>query len=163
MMLRILTFLMSLPVASYDAYEGEWSRIDRLGTIAQAIADESNGDRYLAAFLIADGHNESAFRRDVQVCHCPRKQCDPHPKTGEHRANGIWQNHRAPNETREHWMGHCGLEYSNVRQGATRIATFYRQFKPMACAFARLGGQSHCDSKWAMARAREARWIAGKI
>lgn len=162
-MSSILAFLMSMQVSPYDSNEGEWSRIDRLGTIAQVIADESQGNRHLAAFLIADGIAESAFRRDVQLCQCPRRQCDPNPKTGEHRANGIWQNHRAPNESREHWMNHCGLEYDNVRQGAARIATFYRQFKPMACAFARLGGQSHCDSRWATARANEARWIAGRL
>jgi len=157
MMLKILMFLMSLPIASYDSNEGEWSRIDRLGTIARAISDESNGDRMLAAELIVDVKRESALRLDVQVCHCPPKQCD------KGRAHSLVQAHRKPSQTVAQWWSYCGTDYDSVMRNLRHVSGTFRQYTNAACAFARLGGQSHCDSKWAMSRAAEARWIAGRL
>lgn len=150
---RVYRWLASQHVSAYDKAESVAEREERLRTIAVALAPYP---RQMRAMLLIQARAESGFRRDVQLCRCPPKQCD------EGRAYGLWQSHRRPVDT---WLlgsaPWCGVELEHVQMASERVAVPAPTVEEW---FRRQGGnRAKIDDAWVVERARQARELARKL
>jgi hypothetical protein len=158
----IFAVLLAQPVSKYDATEPIGARHERLGVVAQAIADASRGDRTVAAAVTVQAIRESGLRRDVQVCECRPGHCDTDPDTKDARAHGLWQFWDRPTWSTADWWSICGVSLESVARGAQLTAAYFRG-RTLEEGFALQGGITGRIPQFAVARAKAARRLAGRL
>jgi len=163
----IFAWLLSLPWTATDkATETVEARAERMGNIAQAVAEVSRGDRQKAAFILVQFSAETDFDAAVQRCECKRYQCDPRKLLDgsiEFRAHGLAQVHDAPAYSTAWWWSMCGTGVDATVTSARFVLTRYNPAN-LERSYARLKGILVSEREpWATARAARARALAGKL
>lgn len=104
----VLSWILLLPQA-YKEEKPIEERTEDVRPLAESIARQSNGDRWLAALAVSVGHHETKFLERIQAGRCKPLECD------RGLARGYFQPHRdASLLTRERWDDLVGLEQENV-------------------------------------------------
>jgi hypothetical protein len=161
---KILAWLMALPWTAHDrATETLEARQVRMSDIAESVVKVSRGDRQKSAFLLVQAKHESDFDWGIQACECGPHQCDPGRVDGElvARAHGPFQIHYV--HSIAFWWSACGVSSEAFEVGAQFTLGRYRADN-LECSYARLERASTpCNAPWAVARATEARRLAGRL
>ena len=164
----ILSWLIGLQWTPADrATETPETRLERLTTIAESVAELTRGDARKAAFVLVQFNEETHFDRNVQMCQCRRFECDPikTPDGIVHRAHSLSQAHDVNFRDLAGWWSVCDTTRAAVDANVRVVLRSYVADN-LACGYAHLGGGSlRCafyDPKDSP-RARKAEALSGRI